>query len=64
MIETNLINEMNKEIWDELSSQEKALVKNYVRILTSETKKPTRKQFIAVNDIHDKYPDFHIGCIP
>lgn len=49
--------------WDELSSSEKSLCKIYQRQLMSGTK--IRPELIlAINDIHEKHPEFHMGCIP
>lgn len=49
--------------WEALTSSEKSLCTIYRRQLTSGMK--IRSELImAINDIHEKYPDFHMGCIP
>jgi hypothetical protein len=49
--------------WDVLTSPEKALVLNYGRrLLRGEEVRPAL--IYAINAIHEKYPAFHMGCIP
>lgn len=65
MQETNLINsqlELLKEEWEKLDSFEKSVMKNYVRMLKNEIK-PKNSIILEVNKIHEKFPDFHIGCV-
>lgn len=52
-----------KDEWGQLDSKEKAILVNYKRHLNMGIV-PTRLMVKVVNDIHDKYPDFHVGCIP
>lgn len=49
--------------WDALNASEKSLCKIYQRQLVSGSK-PRPELICAINDIHEKYPDFHMGCIP
>lgn len=49
--------------WDELTASEKSLCTIYQRQLnTGVTIRP--ELICAINDIHEKYSDFHMGCIP
>lgn len=67
MDETNSTNNSLREYFDEewlkLSSEEKSIAKNYARLLMAD-RKPTNEMIIKMNEIHDKYPDFHVGCVP
>lgn len=49
--------------WQKLNSKEKALLLNYKRQLIGEMK-IANQLIIKVNEVHEKYPDFHVGCIP
>lgn len=52
-----------EEEWEALFSSEKALVLNYGRrLLRGEQVRPAL--ICAINAIHEKYPAFHMGCIP
>lgn len=61
MQETNWKNEI-EAIWYQLTSEEKALIKTYIRQL--ETENVSLKMVSKINRIHQKHPDFHVGCIP
>ena len=66
MQETNLINDYFEQLkieWEKLNSSEKAIVKNYVRMIKKEIK-PSNSIIHEVNNIHKKHPDFHVGCVP
>ena len=52
-----------EEEWDLLMPSEKSLMISYRRLLRKGLK-VSPMLIIAVNQIHEKYPDFHIGCIP
>lgn len=63
MQETSSINrpiELLKEEWNNLSSMEKSLVKAYIRQINNDN--VSFKMVLEINKIHEKYPDFHIGC--
>lgn len=49
--------------WEKLSPSEKALCVSYRRALLTKTTVPS-KLVLAVNEVHIKHPDFHIGCMP
>lgn len=51
------------EVWDQLEQKEKSVCLNYKRQLVKEMKL-SRELMVQINIIHEKYPDFHIGCIP
>jgi hypothetical protein len=61
MQETSLENSLNTQ-WEKLNSSEKALINLYIKKLYSGG--VSKKLVIEVNNIHDKYPDFHVGCAP
>jgi hypothetical protein len=65
--ETNSINNpletFLKEEWEKLNSFEKSVMKNYLRMLKNEIK-PSNSIILEVNKIHERFPDFHIGCVP
>jgi hypothetical protein len=49
--------------WDELSSSEKALCLSYKRLLERGVK-INPALICEINEIHERHPDFHMGCIP
>jgi hypothetical protein len=57
-----IFDELEKE-WDLLMPGEKALMLSYRRSLQKGLK-ISSSLIIAINLIHEKYPDFHIGLIP
>jgi hypothetical protein len=52
-----------KEIWRNLPIQDKAIVLNYKRQLLSNLK-IERSLIFEINDIHRKYPEFSMWCVP
>jgi hypothetical protein len=50
------------EVWAEMDIKDKAICIKYRRQLMR-GQSPSREMMIAMNNIHDKYPDFHVGCI-
>jgi hypothetical protein len=57
------LDEMLAEAWDELSASEKALCIQYKRLLLRGVK-ISPNLILTVNEIHEKYPDFQMGCVP
>ena len=51
------------EEWQKLSGKEKALLLNYRRQLVGGMP-ISNAMVLRVNDVHDRHPDFHVGCIP
>lgn len=49
--------------WELLTYPEKIICTSYAESLTRNIK-PNDNLIKLVNDIHDKYSDFHIGCMP
>lgn len=58
MQETNLISDE----WKKLNSEEKALVRAYVKQLFSDD--ISLKMVERINKIHEKYPDFDLSHFP
>ena len=55
----------HNEEWLKLSTEEKAIMRAYRNHLFKKTPVPDMKiLMISVNEIHGKYPEFDIGCIP
>jgi hypothetical protein len=52
-----------EEEWDLLTPGEKSLCVTYRRLLRA-NKKASQTLIIEINLIHEKYPDFHLGCMP
>lgn len=52
-----------EDVWNRLTSSEKALCLNYKKQQMNGVE--VSLSFVAIiNDIHEKYDDFHLGCIP
>lgn len=49
--------------WEKLSPVEKSLCVSYRRILIYK-ENASSSLVLLINQIHCKYPDFHIGCMP
>jgi len=53
------------EEWEKLNSEEMAIMRAYRNHLFKKTPVADMNVLMfRVNDIHEKYPDFHIGCVP
>jgi hypothetical protein len=52
-----------EEEWELLTPSEKALCITYRRLLIKGAR-VSDSLIIQLNLIHQKYPDFHMGCIP
>lgn len=49
--------------WNKLSSREKFLCITYKSQLMNNVKIKS-ELILMINDIHEKYPEFHMGCVP
>ena len=59
----DFVNDFYKEEWEKLDNSEKAICMSYeVQLQKEET--PSMKLIKVINEIHEKYPDFHMGCLP
>jgi hypothetical protein len=59
----NFVRDFYKEEWDKLDNNEKAICMNYEKQLKRK-EEPSLKLIKVINEIHEKYPDFHMGCLP
>jgi hypothetical protein len=60
---SSLYDEKCKEEWAKLDEYEKKIVILYKSYLLANGESPSGIAF-TVNDIHNKYKDFHMGCVP
>ena len=60
----DFITDFYKEEWEKLTSEEMSIMRVYRNHLFKNTPpQAMRELMFKVNDIHEKYPDFHIGCM-
>lgn len=57
------VSDFYREEWEKLSSNEKAICMNYEKQLKRD-EAPSIKLIKVINEICEKYPDFHFGCLP
>lgn len=53
------------DTWELLTPEEQSIMRTYSKHLAKGTDiKTIIVLMLKVNEIHDKYPDFHLGCVP
>ena len=55
--------ELLGEMWEELSPVDKAICLTYKRHLAKKLG-ISKNLIIRMGEIHERYMDFHVGCIP
>jgi hypothetical protein len=58
-----IVKDFYDEAWMQLAPREKALCLNY-KAQIEDGRKVEPVMLLKINDIHEKYEDFHLGCIP
>jgi hypothetical protein len=61
----DFVTDFYREEWEKLTKEEQGYMRSYRNHLYKNTKPiEMRELMFKVNEIHEKYQDFHIGCIP